>query len=931
MASPTDRPATLDKAYDPHAIERRLYDTWEQTGAFRPSGQGPSYCIMIPPPNVTGSLHMGHAFQDTIMDTLTRYHRMRGDNTLWQAGTDHAGIATQMVVERQLEAEGKSRHDLGRETFLKRVWEWKAQSGGAITQQLRRMGAALDWSRERFTMDAGLSQAVTEVFVRLHEEGLIYRGKRLVNWDPVLHTAVSDLEVVSEEEAGSLWHIRYPVAGSKNYLVVATTRPETLLGDSAVAVNPEDERYKALIGKQVELPLTGRRIPVIADDYVDKEFGSGCVKITPAHDFNDYEVGKRHDLPQINIFTIDAKIELPGSKYHGLDRFEARKQILADLEAAGLIEKTDPHKLMVPRGDRTGAVIEPYLTDQWYVRVAPLATEAIKVVEDGRIKFVPENWSKTYYEWMRNIQDWCISRQIWWGHRIPAWYDDGGNIYVARTEAEARAQFKLAPNLALKQDEDVLDTWFSSALWPFSTLGWPEQTNELKTFYPTSVLVTGFDIIFFWVARMIMMGLKFTGEVPFREVYIHGLVRDAHGQKMSKSKGNILDPIDLIDGIDLETLVKKRTTGLMQPQMAKKIEQATRKEFPAGIPAYGTDALRFTFASLATQGRDIKFDLGRIEGYRNFCNKLWNAARYVLMNTEGQDCGLTGAIELNAADRWIVSRLNEVAAEVETAFREYRFDLAAQAIYSFTWNEYCDWYLELSKVVLNDPKASAAAQRGTRRTLVQVLETLLRLLHPITPFITEEIWQRVAALAGKSGSTIMREPYPLTDATAIDHEAVKEMRWVMNVIAGIRNIRGEMDIAPSKLLPVLLQDASVQDLTCLERNRATLATLARTESITCLEPGDTAPESATALVGNMQVLVPLGSVINKQAELERLNKEMEKIEKDLQKAVTKLANSDFVARAPKQVVEQENERVRQFESALASLRAQHVKVAALPG
>ena len=606
-------------------------------------------------------------------------------------------------------------------------------------------------------------------------------------------------------------------------------------------------------------------------------------------------------------------------------------RFVADLEAAGLLEKIKPHKLMVPRGDRTGAVIEPYLTDQWYVRVAPLAAEAIKVVEDGRIKFVPENWSKTYYEWMRNIQDWCISRQIWWGHRIPAWYDEGGNIYVARTEAEARAKFKLAPNLALKQDEDVLDTWFSSALWPFSTLGWPEQTNELKTFYPTSVLVTGFDIIFFWVARMIMMGLKFTGEVPFREVYIHGLVRDAHGQKMSKSKGNILDPIDLIDGIDLETLVKKRTTGLMQPQMAKKIEQATRKEFPAGIPAYGTDALRFTFASLATQGRDIKFDLGRIEGYRNFCNKLWNAARYVLMNTEGQDCGLTGELELNAADRWIVSRLNEVAAEVETAFREYRFDLAAQAIYSFTWNEYCDWYLELSKVVLNDPKASAAAQRGTRRTLVQVLETLLRLLHPITPFITEEIWQRVAALAGKSGSTIMREPYPLADATAIDHEAVKEMRWVMNVIAGIRNIRGEMDIAPSKLLPVLLQDASAQDLACLERNRATLATLARTESITCLKPGDAAPESATALVGNMQVLVPLGSVINKQAELERLNKEMEKIEKDLQKAVTKLANSDFVARAPKQVVEQENERVRQFESALASLRAQHVKVAALPG
>ncbi len=931
MASPTDRPAALDKTYEPHAIETRLYQTWEQAGAFRPSGQGPSYCIMIPPPNVTGSLHMGHAFQDTIMDTLTRYHRMRGDNTLWQAGTDHAGIATQMVVERQLEAEGKSRHDLGRETFVERVWEWKAQSGGAITRQLRRIGASLDWSRERFTMDAGLSQAVTEVFVRLHQEGLIYRGKRLVNWDPVLHTAVSDLEVVSEEEQGSMWHIRYPVAGTKESLVVATTRPETMLGDSAVAVHPEDERYRHLIGKLVELPLTGRQIPVIADDYVDKEFGSGCVKITPAHDFNDYEVGKRHNLPQINIFTIDAKIELPGSKYQGLDRFEARKQVVADLEAAGLLAEIKPHKLMVPRGDRTGAVIEPYLTDQWYVRVAPLATEAIKVVEDGRIKFVPENWTKTYYEWMRNIQDWCISRQIWWGHRIPAWYDEAGNIYVARTEAEARAQFKLAPNLVLRQDEDVLDTWFSSALWPFSTLGWPQQTNELKSFYPTSVLVTGFDIIFFWVARMIMMGLKFTGEVPFKEVYIHGLVRDAHGQKMSKSKGNILDPIDLIDGINLETLVKKRTTGLMQPQMAKKIEQATRKEFPAGIPAFGTDALRFTFASQATQGRDIKFDLNRVEGYRNFCNKLWNAARYVLMNTEGHDCGLSGELEFNAADHWIVSRLNEVTGEVEAAFREYRFDLASQALYSFTWNEYCDWYLELSKVVLTDARASAAAQRGTRRTLVQVLETLLRLLHPITPFITEEIWQRVAALAGKTGRTIMREPYPQADSTAIDRQAVEEMRWVMNVIAGIRNIRGEMDIAPSKLLPVLLQDASAQDVARLERNRATLATLARTESITCLKPGDTAPESATALVGDMKVLVPLGSVINKQAELERLTREIEKKEKDLLKEQTKLTNSEFVARAPKQVVEEVNERVRQFESALASLRAQHTKVAALPG
>jgi len=936
MASPTDRPATLDKAYEPHAIEKRLYDSWEQAGAFRPSGQGPSYCIMIPPPNVTGSLHMGHAFNNTVMDALTRWHRMRGHNTLWQPGTDHAGIATQMVVERQLNAEGKTRHDLGREKFIERVWTWKAESGGNITRQLRRMGASLDWSRERFTMDPEMSEAVTEVFVRLFDEGLIYRGKRLVNWDPVLHTAVSDLEVVSEEEQGSMWHIRYPIVNedlftTKEFLVVATTRPETLLGDSAVAVHPDDERYKHLIGKQVELPLTGRSIPVIADDYVDKEFGSGCVKITPAHDFNDYEVGKRHSLPLINILTIDAKIELPGSPYHGLDRYEARKKIVADLEAQELLAEVKPHKLLVPRGDRSGSVVEPMLTDQWYVKAGPLAEVATKVVEDGRIKFIPANWSKTYYEWMHNIQDWCISRQIWWGHRIPAWYDDQGKYYVGRSESEVRTRHKLAANVALKQDEDVLDTWFSSALWPFSTLGWPKQTAELKAFYPTSVLVTGFDIIFFWVARMVMMGMKFMDDVPFKEVYIHGLVRDAHGQKMSKSKGNVLDPIDLIDGIDLEALVKKRTSGLMQPQMAKKIEQATRKEFPNGIPAFGTDALRFTFASQATQGRDIKFDLNRVEGYRNFCNKLWNAARYVLMNTEGQDCGLSGELELNATDRWIVSRLNEVAAEVDMAFREYRFDLAAQAIYGFTWNEYCDWYLELSKVVLNDPQASAAAQRGTRRTLIQVLETLLRLMHPITPFITEEIWQRVAALAGKTGSTIMREPYPQADASVIDRQAIEEMRWVMSVIAGVRNIRGEMNISPAKLLPVLFQNGSASEQSLLNRYQPFIVSLARTESLTWLNAGDAAPESATALVGNLQVLVPLGSVINKNAELERLTKEIEKTEKELQKAATKLENSEFVAHAPKQVVEQMNERVRQFESALTSLRAQHVKVAALPG
>ena len=949
---------TLSKSYDPHAIETRIYETWEQAGYFAPCmnapvsreagsrerpatgrgaplrhGSGQAYCIMIPPPNVTGSLHMGHAFQDTLMDTLIRYHRMQGDNTLWQAGTDHAGIATQMVVERQLEAEGKTRHDLGREEFVKRIWQWKAESGGAITRQLRRMGASLDWSRERFTMDEGLSHAVTEVFVRLHEEGLIYRGQRLVNWDPVLHTAVSDLEVVSEEEAGHLWHIRYPIAGNKEYLVVATTRPETMLGDTAVAVHPEDERYEKFVGKLVELPLTGRKIPVIADEYVDKEFGSGCVKITPAHDFNDYEVGKRHNLPLINIFYSDAGINLPDSPYHNLDRFKARKKIVADLEAQGLLERVQDHKLMVPRGDRTGAVIEPFLTDQWYVKVGPLAQEAIQCVEDGRIKFVPENWTKTYYEWMRNIQDWCISRQIWWGHRIPAWYDADGNVYVARhaAEAHALARKKHGQDIPLEQDEDVLDTWFSSALWPFSTLGWPEKTKELKTFYPTSVLVTGFDIIFFWVARMIMMGLKFMDKVPFEQVYITGLIRDAHGQKMSKSKGNILDPIDLIDGIDLEALVTKRTSGLMQPQMAKRIEQATRKEFPQGIPAYGTDALRFTMASLATQGRDIKFDLGRIDGYRNFCNKLWNAARFVLMNTEGQDCGMSGAVELNAADRWIVSRQQEIAAEVESAFREYRFDLASQAIYSFIWHEYCDWYLELSKVVLTDTNSRPEQLRGTRRTLVQVLETALRLLHPIMPFITEEVWQRVAKLAGKTGATVMREPYPRPEKNLIDTGASEEMRWTMAVITGVRNVRGEMDISPGKPLPLLFQDGSPADKKYLEANRPYLAALARAESITWLDKGREAPESATALVGHMKVLVPLGSLIDKQAELERLGKEMEKIEKDLSKAKTKLANPDFVARAPKNVVEQEESRVRQFETALVNLRNQHSKVEALPG
>ena len=915
---------TLPKAYDPHAIEQALYAEWEARGWFAPRGEGPPYCIMIPPPNVTGSLHMGHAFQDTLMDALIRYHRMRGDDTLWQAGTDHAGIATQMVVERQLAAEGLSRHDLGREAFVRRIWAWKETSGGRITQQLRRMGCSLDWSRERFTMDEGLSNAVREVFVCLHEEGLIYRGKRLVNWDPVLHTAVSDLEVVSQEEDGFLWHIRYPLAGGRGHLVVATTRPETLLGDSAVAVHPEDERYRHLIGKTVRLPLTDREILVIADAHVDPQFGTGCLKITPAHDFNDYEVGRRHDLPLINIFTPDARIDLPGSPYHGLDRYQARERIVADLGRAGLLAGTEPHRLMVPRGDRSHAVIEPYLTDQWFVRVGPLAEPAIQAVEDGRIRFVPENWAKTYFEWMRNIQDWCISRQIWWGHRIPAWYDEAGQVYVGRSEEEVRRRHGLGDR-PLTQDEDVLDTWFSSALWPFSTLGWPDRTPELEKFYPTSVLVTGFDIIFFWVARMIMMGLKFAGDVPFREVYIHGLVRDAHGNKMSKSKGNVLDPIDLIDGIDLESLVKKRTTGLMQPELAPRIEQATRKEFPDGIPSYGADALRFTFASLASTGRDINFDLGRIEGHRNFCNKLWNATRYVLMNTEGEDCGQAGgALSPTVAERWIRARLAQVTAAVHAAVARYRFDQMAAALHGFVWDEYCAWYLELSKVDLAE--GDAATRRATRKTLVEVLEAILRLLHPLTPFITEALWRKVAPLAGGTGETIMLAPYPRADDAAGDDEATAEMGWVMALVTGVRNIRGEMNIPPARPLKLLVEGAGAEDRARLDRHRAYLATLARLEDIALLGPGQPAPESATALAAGLTLRVPLEGVIDRAAERKRLEKEIQKTRGDLERVARKLANENFVQRAPAPVVDKERARRAALEQALAKLEAQHARL-----
>nr|VFJ51944.1 MAG: valyl-tRNA synthetase [Candidatus Kentron sp. DK] len=940
----------MDKTYDPHAIEQRLYQRWEENGYFEPAGDpggaDSAYCIMIPPPNVTGSLHMGHAFQDTIMDVLTRYHRMRGDNTLWQPGTDHAGIATQMVVERQLNAEGLTRHDVGREALIRRIWDWKKESGGTITRQLRRMGASPDWAHERFTMDEGLSKAVRETFVRLYEEGLIYRGKRLVNWDPVLHTAVSDLEVVSEEENGHMWHIRYPLADAHgdsdsepNHLVVATTRPETLLGDTAVAVHPEDERYRALVGKQVILPLTGRTIPIIADEYVDPAFGSGCVKITPAHDFNDYAVGERHALEKINILTEDARINENGpAAYRGLDRYEARKRIVADLDRQGLLAETRPHRLMVPRGDRSHSVIEPFLTDQWFVKVGPLAEPAIRAVEDGSIRFVPDNWKNTYFEWMRNIQDWCISRQIWWGHRIPAWYDQNGGIYVGRSEQEVREKHGLAPDVVLTRDPDVLDTWFSSALWPFSTLGWPEQTGRLATFYPTSVLVTGFDIIFFWVARMIMMGLKFMDDVPFREIYIHGLVRDADGNKMSKSKGNILDPLDLVDGIELEPLVIKRTTGLMQPELAPKIEAATRRQFPDGIPAFGTDALRFSFASLATTGRDIRFDLGRVEGYRNFCNKLWNAARFVLIHTEDKDCAQGQEnIPLGVIDRWILSLLQDATARTHEGIAQYRLDRVAQVLYEFIWNEFCDWYLELAKPILTDPKAEATALRGTRQTLLRVLETTLRLIHPVMPFISEEIWQRVAPLAGIKGETIMRQPYPMAAELPRDMDAVAEIDWVKGFVLGVRSIRGEMNIPPAKRVPVLARQETVgSDGESLENNRrrvaehrSSLATLARIQTITWLEAGATPPESATSLLGDLELRIPIADLMDVEAETARLGKEIARMAQELARSQSKLTNPNFVGKAPAEVVEKERTRVAELEGAMAKLEAQRARLGRL--
>ncbi|EPC01964.1 valyl-tRNA synthetase [Litchfieldella anticariensis FP35 = DSM 16096] len=949
----------MEKTYQPEQIETRWYERWEADNRFAPSGSGTPYSIMIPPPNVTGSLHMGHAFQDTIMDTLIRWRRMQGNNTLWQVGTDHAGIATQMLVERKLAAEtGQSRHDLGREAFIDKVWEWKRESGGHITRQLRRMGASVDWSRERFTMDDGFYKAVQEVFVRLYDEGLIYRGKRLVNWDPTLHTAISDLEVENREQQGQFWHFRYPLADGvttddgKNHLVVATTRPETMLGDTGVAVNPEDPRYASLIGKFIELPLVGRRIPIVADEHADMEKGSGCVKVTPAHDFNDYEVGKRQGHVLINVMTPDARIretaevfDLQGrprpdvdpslpAKYADLDRFEARKLVVADMEALGLLDQVETISNTLPYGDRSGDVIEPLLTDQWFVAVESLAKPAIDAVENGDIEFVPKNYENMYFAWMRDLQDWCISRQLWWGHRIPAWYDADGNVYVARTEGEARKKYDLGSDLTLTQDEDVLDTWFSSGLWTFGTLGWPENTEDLATFHPTSVLVTGFDIIFFWVARMIMLTLKFTGEVPFKQVYVHGLVRDSHGHKMSKSKGNVLDPIDLIDGIDLDSLVEKRTGNMMQPQKAKAIAKATHDDFPAGIEPHGTDALRYTFLSLATTGRDIKFDMGRLDGYRNFCNKLWNASRYVLMNTEGQDTG-TGdeAVELSLADRWIISRLQQTEAQVTKALEEYRFDHASQALYEFVWNEYCDWYLELSKPVLWDDNASSEAKRGTRRTLVRVLEAVLRLAHPMMPYISEEIWQRVAPLAGKASGdgseSIMNQPWPQPEQAKIDEGATRDIEWLKGVIVAVRNIRAEMNIAPGKLLDVLLTKGVAADRERLEANRLFLAKLAKLQSATWLDDPEQAPLSATQLVGEMEVLVPMADLIDKDAELTRLGKEIDKQDKLINGIEKKLGNESFVAKAPEAVVQKERDKLAEFQATRRVLVEQRDKIAAL--
>ncbi|HGS4550682.1 TPA: valine--tRNA ligase [Vibrio cholerae] len=953
----------MEKTYNPTSIEQDLYKTWEEQGYFKPHGDTSkdAYSIMIPPPNVTGSLHMGHAFQDTIMDTLIRCQRMKGKNTLWQVGTDHAGIATQMVVERKIAAEeGKTKHDYGRDAFIDKIWEWKAESGGTITKQLRRLGASVDWDRERFTMDDGFYKAVQEVFVRLYKDDLIYRGKRLVNWDPKLHTAISDLEVENKETKGHMWHFRYPLADGvktadgKDYIVVATTRPETMLGDTGVAVNPEDPRYKDLIGKEIILPIVGRRIPIVGDEHADMEKGTGCVKITPAHDFNDYEVGKRHNLPMINIFTFDANIrdvaevfntkgeasdvysgELP-AKYQGMERFAARKAIVAEFEQLGLLQEIKDHDLTVPYGDRGGVVIEPMLTDQWYVRAGILAKPAVEAVENGDIQFVPKQYENMYFSWMRDIQDWCISRQLWWGHRIPAWYDEQGNVFVGRNEEEVRAENNIAADVALRQDDDVLDTWFSSALWTFGTLGWPEKTPELNVFHPTDVLVTGFDIIFFWVARMIMMTMHFCkdedgkAQVPFKTVYVTGLIRDENGDKMSKSKGNVLDPIDMIDGIDLESLVAKRTGNMMQPQLAAKIEKNTRKTFENGIEAYGTDSLRFTLAAMASTGRDINWDMKRLEGYRNFCNKLWNASRYVLMNTEEQDCGFAAGAELeySLADKWIESQFELAAKEFNGHIDNFRLDMAANTLYEFIWNQFCDWYLELTKPVLW--KGTEAQQRATRRTLITVLEKTLRLAHPVIPYITETIWQSVKPLVdGVEGDTIMLQALPQYDAANFNQEALDDIEWVKAFITSIRNLRAEYDINPGKPLEVMLKAANEQDAARIEANKQVLVSLAKLESIRVLADGEATPACATALVGKSELMIPMAGLIDKDAELDRLAKEIAKTQGEIARIEGKLGNEGFVAKAPEAVITKEREKLAGYQEALVKLEQQKATIAAL--
>jgi len=924
----------MEKTYNPEQIETSWYQQWEEKGYFKPKAGDQPYCIMIPPPNVTGRLHMGHAFQDTIMDTLIRYHRMKGHQTLWQVGTDHAGIATQMVVERQLAQEGKTRFDLGRDAFIDRIWEWKHQSGNHITQQLRRLGSSVDWSRERFTMDEGLSRAVQEVFIQLFEEGLIYRGNRLVNWDPVFHTAISDLEVLNEEEKGHLWHFKYPLSDGSGHLVVATTRPETMLGDAAVAVHPEDERYQHLIGQTVQLPLTDRTIPIIADEYVDPAFGTGCVKITPAHDFNDFEVGSRHDLPKINVFDQNAHLndQVPEA-YRGLERFEARKKIISDLDALGLLEKTEDHTLKVPRGDRSGAVIEPYLTDQWYVSVESLGKPAIEAVENGDITFVPKSWENTYYAWMRNLQDWCISRQLWWGHRIPAWYDADGNVFVGQSEADVRQKHQISDDTPLRQDEDVLDTWFSSALWTFSTLGWPEKTPDLELYHPTSVLVSGFDIIFFWVARMIMMTLKFTGQVPFKQVYMHGLVRDAEGQKMSKSKGNVLDPLDIIDGIDLEALVEKRTTGMMQEHLAKKIEKQTRKHFPEGIAAYGTDALRFTFLSLASTGRDIRFDISRLDGYRNFCNKLWNAARFVLLNTESVSFSQPPSpFKPTSADLWIESAFQRVLGHIETALSQYRFDLAAQSLYEFVWNEYCDWYVEMAKVTLNDPSSDPDTLQSTQYQLLHTLERTLRLAHPMMPYITEAIWQFVAPKLpqGEQQDSIMQQSWITAESDKINPNIEEDINWLKKVILAVRNIRGEMNISPAKALPLQVQNGDSTDKARSQTLGQYWRTIAKLEDIEWLNPEATPPASATAFVNTLEIHVPMANLIDKDKEIARLTKELERVRAELTRLEKKLGNANFTDKAPAAVVEKERTKLADNQQSETLLAEQLKKVQALP-